>query len=92
MSVLEEEITGDIYTQRSDDEELETIHRNQDEEVDAKTQTTGKKVFIASHLESRLPGQVLKIPFSCIHFIYSYSQSASTNFKSIFSNVNVQIA
>lgn len=59
MSVLEEEITGDIYTQGSDNEELETIHGYHDEEVDVKTQTVGKKLFVASHLETRLPGQVL---------------------------------
>lgn len=79
MSVLEEEVTGDIYTQGSDNEELETIHGNNDEDIDVKPQTTGKKVFAASHLESRLPGQVMKIPYSYIH--HSYFQYASTSFK-----------
>lgn len=76
--------------QESDDEEFRTIHRNQDEELDAKTQSTGKKELVTAHLESRLPGQVLRIHLHS-SFIFSKSQSANTNIKSILSYVNVRI-
>lgn len=65
-------------TQGSDDEERGTIHGNQDDEVDAETQTAGKELFVASHLESRLPGQVLKIITVQLHHSYfQYAKFAS---------------
>lgn len=74
MSVLEEEITGDIYTQGSNDED-------QNEKVDAKTQISGesnsKKVLVASHLESRLPGQVSKTTLTHINIYNSWIQSSN---------------
>lgn len=60
-------------TQGSDDEELETIHDNKNEEVDAKPQTNGKELFVASELESRLPGKVLKIITVQLHSSFIFS-------------------
>lgn len=66
MSVLEEEITGDIYTRSSDDddnERTELIHDTSAELNEVKQSksmgsNSNRNDFKAMNLESRLPGQV----------------------------------
>lgn len=65
MSVLEEEITGDIYTCDSDGEELsEQLSKPDDATLDQRTQNVSEKLnrneTIMLNLETRLPGQVRK--------------------------------
>lgn len=92
MSVLEEEITGDIYTCDSDGDELsEQLSKTDDKTFDKRSQILSEKSnrneIKMLNLESRLPGQVraiyrklnLKLDLK-LHKI-----------SIIFSNVNVQI-
>lgn len=63
MSVLEEEMTGDIYTCDSDGEELsEQLCKPNDSTVDQRSQNLSEKLnrneTKIMNLETRLPGQV----------------------------------
>lgn len=66
MSVLEEEITGDIYTCDSDGDELsEQLSKPGDKTFDQRSQNLTEKSnrneIKMLNLETRLPGQVIAI-------------------------------
>lgn len=66
MSVLEEEVTGDIYTCDSDGEELsEALCKPDNSTLDQRSQNLSEKLnrneIKMLNLETRLPGQVKKM-------------------------------
>lgn len=82
MSVLQEEITGDIYT-HSDDEESTQINEKETEVNDksANQMPSNRIELTALNLETRLPGQVssYKIQTQSTEITFAFQQCACPN-------------